>query len=87
VARSGSRYQCCTSRDLTGRRSMPPASGPVRRVSVTVGDKRGVSDPVCHAPVEPERGHFSGSLTPHSRVSSVRLHSASSMSGTDRSAA
>ena len=56
-------------------------------VGVTVAGKWGVSDPRSSAPFFAPRPVQQGSLTPHLRVSFVRLHSASTWSCTERSAA
>ena len=56
-------------------------------ISVTVGDERGVSDPHLAAPFFAPGPVLRGSLTPHLRVSFVRLHSASSLSCARHSAA
>lgn len=56
-------------------------------VDVTVGDKRGVSDPHLAAPFFAPGPTLTGSLTPHLHVSVVRRNNASSLSYAGYSAA
>ena len=56
-------------------------------VDVTVGDKRGVSDPHLAAPFFAPGPTLWGSLTPHLRVSLVRLQRPSSLPCAGHSAA
>lgn len=56
-------------------------------VDVTAGDKRGVSDPHLAAPFFAPGPTLRGSLTPHLRVSLVRLRRPSSLPCAGHSAA
>lgn len=48
-------------------------------VDVAIGDKRGVSDPLCHPPFFAPWSSWTGSLTPYTDVSFVRTNSACSL--------